>query len=386
MVKIIITGITIVLFFALYFLLRSRNINIWILSYVRQQISKIGEKNFKGLVHVILCFVDHFEPKWEQPIKEIERRRVETWVRKYPALARRHRDGDGKYPQHSWFYAAEEYEPEYLEGFRLLCKEGFGEIELHLHHEKDTSEGVFGKIMEALEKFGRHGAFITEENPQRTAYAFIHGNWALDNSHKHGINCGVNDELTILEKTGCYADFTLPAAPSSCQTKKINSIYYALDDPQKPKSHDTGVDVEVNKSCNGGLLIIQGPLMLDWKRKKYNILPTIENSAISGRNPATRNRIDMWVKRNIHVKGKGDWLFIKVHCHGAQERDEDALLGKGADEMYSYLEEIYNDGKKWKLHYVTARECYNIIKAAEAGMNDDPNEYRDFVIGRYKYQ
>ena len=49
----------------------------------------------------------------------------------------------------------------------------------------------------------------------------------------------------MLRVAGCYADFTLPSAPSETQTRKINSLYYAVDDPAAPKSHDTGVDVAV---------------------------------------------------------------------------------------------------------------------------------------------
>jgi len=32
------------------------------------------------------------------------------------------------------------------------------------------------------------------------------------------------------------------------------------------------------------------------------------------------------------------------------------------------------------LHYVTAREMYNIAKAAEAGLAGDPGRYRDFEL------
>ena len=254
-----------------------------------------------------------------------------------------------------------------------------------MHHHNDTSEGLIRKLKEAINNFGRHGIFeITDGQPQ-VAYAFIHGNWALDNSHKEGIQCGVNDELQILGNTGCYADFTLPSAPSSCQTKKINSIYYAIDDPDKPKSHNTGIDVEAGKSPTHDLMIIQGPLALNWRNRKFYVLPRIENSEVSGRNPGTKDRVDLWVKQHIHVKGKKDWIFLKVHCHGAQEWDHDALLGKQADDLFSYLEKQYNDGKMFKLHYVTARECYNIIKAAEAGKDGDPNSYRDYCIKKYKY-
>jgi hypothetical protein len=34
----------------------------------------------------------------------------------------------------------------------------------------------------------------------------------------------------------------------------------------------------------------------------------------------------------------------------------------------------------FRLHYVTAREAYNIARAAEAGHSGDPNDYRDFLV------
>ena len=37
------------------------------------------------------------------------------------------------------------------------------------------------------------------------------------------------------------------------------------------------------------------------------------------------------------------------------------------------------------LHYVTAREMYNIIKAAEAGKKGNPATYRDYLIPQYIY-
>jgi hypothetical protein len=53
------------------------------------------------------------------------------------------------------------------------------------------------------------------------------------------------------------------------------------------------------------------------------------------------------------------------------------------DQFYTDIEAKYNDGINWKLHYVSAREMYNIIKAAEAGMTGDPGNYRDFIIKPY---
>jgi hypothetical protein len=56
------------------------------------------------------------------------------------------------------------------------------------------------------------------------------------------------------------------------------------------------------------------------------------------------------------------------------------------DRAFSYLEQRYNDGADWKLHYVSAREMYNIVKAAEAGRDGDPGAYRDFEIPRPAYR
>ena len=37
-----------------------------------------------------------------------------------------------------------------------------------------------------------------------------------------------------------------------------------------------------------------------------------------------------------------------------------------------------------KLHYMTAREAFNVVKAAESGKDGDPESYRDFAIAKYR--
>ena len=71
---------------------------------------------------------------------------------------------------------------------------------------------------------------------------------------------------------------------------------------------------------------------------------------------------------------------MKIHTHGTQETDMDTLLGPQVDAMHDHLERAYNDGERYVLHYVTSREAYNIIKAAEAGLDGDPSQYRDHVL------
>lgn len=362
--------------------LKKKGLHLWILPYLGQRFALLRKRDIQTPTHIIFCLADHFEPRWENPAYEVECARVNAWVQRYPQIAQKFRDADGKFPQHTFFYPAEEYRPEHLEKLADLCKRGFGEIEIHLHHENDTSCGFKEKLILYKNQLMQHGLLSTD-NAGHLRYGFIHGNWALDNSRKNGKFCGVNNELTILKETGCYADFTLPAAPSEAQTKKINSIYYAHDNPDRPKSHNTGIAVEAGaRPANDGLMIIQGPLTLNWKRRKWRVFPRIENGEISAKNPPTKERVDLWIKQHIHVKGRPDWVFVKVHIHGAQKMNLDIFLWEKFEEMFSYLTDKYNDGKNYVLHYVTARQMYNIIKAAEDGLNGNPKEYRDYILKR----
>jgi len=346
-----------------------RNAHLWLPGYFARRTPRRSP-----LTHVFFCFVDHYEPLWERPSMEVARSRVKAWVENYPAFAAKFRDADGRPPQHSFFYPAEEYQPVFLQPLEKLCAAGLGEVEIHLHHDNDTAEHLRQSLDEFKDQLAGHG-FLT--NGQ---YAFIHGNWSLDNSRADGRWCGVNSELQVLRETGCYADFTLPSAPSETQTRKVNSIYYATDNPHAPKSHDTGVDVRVGGQPTGDLLLIQGPLALNWRDRKWGVLPRIEHADVAGGTRPTPARMDLWVNQRISVLGKPDWVFVKVHTHGCQERNFTATFGAVATRMHEYLQHEYNDGFRYKLHYVTAREMFNLVKAAEAGQTGEPHEYRDFVL------
>src|SRR5260370_26512543 len=56
-----------------------------------------------------------------------------------------------------------------------------------------------------------------------------------------------------------------------------------------------------------------------------------------------------------------------------------SFLGAGTDAMFAAMEHWWNR-PPFRLHHVTAREAYNIVKAAEAGCHGDPNDFRDFLI------
>jgi hypothetical protein len=366
---------------------RSKYLMIWLGSYMRKRAVRSDPKKSprsEAPVHVLFCLVDHFEPIRTGSTREKHRERMHRWLDRFPALAMRHRDSHERPVQHSWFYPGEEYDPEILDDLAKLCHQGWGEIELHLHHGHDDAETLRKKFLAGIEHFSKHGALVTQETPPRYAYGFIHGNMALANSRYDPEFCGVDEEIRILKETGCYADFSMPTAPCVSQTKKVNSIYYATNVPGRPKSHNWGVDVETGRPPTGDLMIIQGPIGFNWHSRKFGIIPRIENAELQESNPATLSRIRTWVRQHVHVKGRPEWVVVKVSCHGAEDQNADVLLGKSADQMYSDLEREYRDREGYCLHYVTARELYNIIKAAEAGMAGDPSLYRDFEIPPYR--
>jgi hypothetical protein len=357
--------------------IRARNMQYWLGGYLRRRRPPVVD----GPIHVMFCFVDHFEPAWGKVDLAIQRVRVDRWCRDYRALAASHRDADGRMPQHTFFYPEEEYLEEHLDKIAALCAEGYGEIEIHLHHDNDNE----ANFRQTIERFNtllheRHGALPRDPATGQLRFGFIHGNWSLDNSRADGRWCGINNELILLRELGCYADFTLPSAPSDTQTKTSNAIYYATDDPLRPKSHDSGVPVRVGGAASGDLMIVQGPLGLNWRERKFGVLPRIENADVRRGCPPTPERVDAWVATGIHVEGRPEWVFVKVHTHGTQERDMDTLLGDAAQGMHEHLERAYNDGRRYVLHYVTARETYNIIKAAEAGHGGNPDRFRDFLL------
>ena len=366
---------------------RRQYLFLWMPGYLQQrsrnqQAKKTARES--GETHILFCMVDHFEPVSQGSTQEEERARMRAWLEEYPRLAKRHRDSAGRPPQHTWFYPIENYRAEYLDGLVELCQQGLGEIEVHLHHGHDTSETLQQKLRQGLADFSKHGAQQTQAIPSRTTYGFIHGNMALDNSRLDPAFCGVNDELTVLRNTGCYADFSLPTVPCISQSRKVNAIYYATDDPRQPKSFDTGVEVEVGGRQTGDLLIVPGPLSFNWQNRKWGVFPKVENSELQGSNPPSASRVQNWVNQHLHVHGRPEWVFVKVSCHGAEERSWDALLGEAAEEMYGSLETRYRDQNGYRLHYVTARELYNIIKSAEAGKTGDPSQYKDFLIPPYR--
>ena len=332
-------------------------------------------------IDLILCVGDHWEPGHGHVTAQQADVRVDRWVNEYPRLFGDFRDSDGRPPRHTFFYPIEMYRPGEVDRIAQLCRAGFGEVEVHLHHDNDTADNLRKTLLDWKQLLSdRHGLLPRDKQSGEIRYAFVHGNWALDNSLPDGRWCGINNELDILRETGCYADFTFPSFPSPTQPRKINSIYYAVDDPHRPKSHDTGTDVGVAPQPPGSLLLVQGPLLLDWRSRKYGLLPRVENANLQHNQPPTARRLDLWLRAAIGVPSRPDWVFVKLHTHGCTEPNAEIVLGEPMVRFHELLARRSAENVNFHYHYVTAREMYNLIRAAEAGWTGSVADARDYDL------
>ena len=195
----------------------------WLLRYPlwrsRELVRRLTEPQERQ--HLIFLVANHFEPGLgAQAIA-----RLESWCKLAKATGDTVRDHDGTPFRHTNFFPAEQYERPLLDLMAALQADGYGEVEIHLHHgveRPDSADNTKRMLKDFRDRLAEEHKCLSREDPDSSPrYAFVHGNWALANSAS-GRFCGVDSEMQILADTGCYADFTLPSVPYESQVPRIN--------------------------------------------------------------------------------------------------------------------------------------------------------------------
>jgi hypothetical protein len=91
-------------------------------------------------------------------------------------------------------------------------------------------------------------------------------------------------------------------------------------------------------------------------------LTNMDPIALTGNDPPTAQRVATWIDQGIHIEGRPEWIFVKVHTHGAEERAAQALLGGGMELMWTELERQFRDRPGYQLHYVSAWEMAQTVQ------------------------
>ena len=328
----------------------------WLPAYCAQRLRHIGRAR---PTRVWVTIADHFEPWWRKPEPDVAMERVRRWSRRWPSIAARHLDSAGRHPVYTFFYPEEQYDARVLDELSRLAHSGVTDVEVHLHHDRDTAAALtdrLGRFVEVLHT--RHGLLRKHDGLIR--FGFIHGNWALDNSLPDGRFCGVNNEISILRALGCYADFTLPSVPSPAQTRMVNTIYWATDDPDMPKSHDRGIPVTAGGPVAGDLMLIPGPLTFNIREWWVSRVPKLECGELAGNCLPTQHRAGLWLKAAPRI---GDDVFIKLFTHGAPEKNAIPLLEENAlDRAFQYLA-VEAAAVGAKLYFVSAYQMWAAVDA-----------------------
>jgi hypothetical protein len=341
----------------------------WLPGYLRQTRFDRRALPPGTIIDVVVLFADHYEPaRRHGDAAAVES--VRSWCATYEELAGAHRDADGRPPQHTWFYRYDYPNPGCVRALADSVFRGFGEVEFHLHHGHDTHESMAATLREGLAWFNRFGAMLTAEARPQQRFGYVAGNNALDNGAGDDSLSGCDTEIRALADAGCYADFTFPSLGSPAQPRLTNALYYAREDG-RPKSYDTGTEVAVGRPPSGELMIFSGPVAIDWASG------CADDGSVENSSPPHPRRLAPWLAAHVHVRGRPEWVFVKLHTHAMQNRA--SFLGAASDDTFTAMEYWWNR-PPFRLHYVTAREAYNISRAAEAGHEGDPNHYRDFVI------
>lgn len=312
-------------------------------------------------VTVHLMVGDHFEPYWGKPDDATAARRVAAWVDAWPTIAERQRDDAGRPAQWTFFYPEEEYRAPLLEALAGLVRGGVGDVEVHIHHDGEGVEDFTRRMRTFVRRLHEEHGLLRRVGG-RPAFGFIHGNWALDNSHPTGRWCGIDHELTLLRELGCYADFTMPAAPDPCQTRLVNAIYWAVDDPARPKSHDDGPLVTRDAPAPAdALLCVQGPLTLR-PHPRWRIVPTLEVGELAGYAPPAPARARAWLDAAPRL---GNDVFVKLYTHGAPEKNAGPMLGGDLDRAIAQLRDATH-ARGWRLAHATAFDVWRTITGGAA--------------------
>lgn len=332
--------------------------------------------------HLIFVVANHFEPG----LGQMALTRLEKWCELARATGDALRDHDGTPFRHTNFFPAEQYERPLLEMLSDLQADGYGEVEIHLHHgvdQPDTAENtrrMLERFRDVLAEEHKCLARIVGENPtSQPKYGFVHGNWALANS-AGGRFCGVDSEMQILADTGCYADFTLPSVPFQSQVPRINAIYQCGHALTEAQPHRSGKSVKVGDKLQVPI-IFTGPLVFDWTRRLRGLpVPRVEDGALAQNYPLTFDRFKRWRSAAIGVKGRPDWTFIKLYSHGFFDWDQDLMIG---EQMKRFMSEVLEFGERtseFKVHFASAREAFNMVSAAVEGQKGEPGAYRDYKL------
>lgn len=326
-----------------------RNAQLWLLPYIHDRVRRVKDPVRPRRIWITIA--DHYEPVGNSKSTREALDCVRHWQdRWYRIAADAPRDGAGRSPRYCFFYPEEEYRRELLDGLSELVHAGIADVEIHIHHDRETEEAFLRKMNRFTQcLFHDHG--LLREHDGRIRFGFIHGNWALDNSRPDGRWCGLPGEVALLRDLGCYADFTMPSLPSATQGRVVNQIYWCSSDGKTSRCFDRGIEAAMGGGVQGDLLMITGPLGIRFRER---LVPRLETGEVAIYDPPTPYRVRRWFDLAPRI---GEDVFLKLYTHGAQPNNRSMLLGGGLPDLLGWCA-AEAAARQMELRWATAWEMF----------------------------
>ena len=289
------------------------------------------------------------------------------------ALFGRFRDSDGRPPRHTFFYPVEEYEPEYLDALAGLCRAGLrrgrGPPAPRRRHGRRPAADAAASSRTTLAD--RHGLLSRDRADRRarpTASSTATGPWTTPARTAGG--AASTTSWTSCARPGCYADFTLPSAPSPTQTPQDQQHLLRGRRPAPARSRTTpGRDVGDGPARPTAAAADPGAAACSTGgSRKWGLLPRIENGCLQGSQPPThRAARRSGCGRASRSRPGPTGSSSSCTPTAADEANQPVLLGEPMVRFHEALADRPRRDPHFHFHYVTAREMYNLARAAEAG-------------------
>jgi hypothetical protein len=184
--------------------------------------------------------------------------------------------------------------------------------------------------------------------------------WALNASDSRV--CNIHNEIEILMKNGCVADFTMPAGRS-----RVNSIHkypFTCVPVAAPKGYDF---IESDATIIGGVpKILDHPRFLIWNQRipyKYSSFDYYSSGSLEALSD-TESCLETWIKDAFTIGGK---MFVKTHAHSFWEGYFEKYNGciphrhPNIIKIFETLEAICEEAGV-ELHYSTVNEVIQILR------------------------
>lgn len=109
-------------------------------------------------------------------------------------------------------------------------------------------------------------------------------------------------------------------------------------------------------------------------------MPRLDDGVLTSNYKSDFSRLERWASAHVAVSGRPEWIFIKLYCHGFFTFDQDASIGEGARRFWLEMLEESARKNRFRIHFATAREAFNIAMAAIEGHAGEPGQYRDYKL------